>query len=200
MLTAGAKQAMKAEREVVHSLPTGFSLDGERGIRDPRGMVGEIRLKGYITPGYYKDEEKNREAFEANGYFRTGDLGFLDESNYLHFRGRLKEMIKTGGINVAPVEVEESLLRFPGVKLAFVTGVPDVRRDEAIAAVIVPHEDANINEAALAEHCRRELASYKVPRLMAFAREADLPLTVTGKLQKNRLHEFFTQTDRAEDA
>lgn len=175
-------------------------IDPETGNEQPRNTVGEIRLKGYVTTGYYKDEDKNREAFDANGYFRTGDLGYLDEDNYLHFRGRLKEMIKTGGINVAPVEVEESLLRYPGVKLAFVTGVPDARRDEAIAAVIVPHEGASLNEAALAEHCRRELASYKVPRLMTFVREADLPLTITGKLQKNRLHEFFTQGDRTKSA
>jgi fatty-acyl-CoA synthase len=168
-------------------------IDPETGREQPRGTVGEIRLKGYVTIGYYKDEDKNREAFDGNGYFRTGDLGFLDDANYLHFRGRLKEMIKTGGINVAPVEVEESLLRHPGVKLAFVTGVPDARHDEAIAAVIVRHEGASVDESALAEHCRRELASYKVPRLMTFVNETDLPLTVTGKLQKNRLHEFFTR-------
>jgi fatty-acyl-CoA synthase len=166
-------------------------IDPDTGKEQPCGVVGEIRLKGYVTVGYYKDEDKNREAFDIDGYFRTGDLGFLDENGYLHFRGRLKEMIKTGGINVAPVEVEECLLRHPGVKLAFVTGVPDARRDEAIAAVIVQHDDADLCEATLAEHCRRELASYKVPRLMSFVRETDLPLTVTGKLQKNRLHEFF---------
>lgn len=175
-------------------------VDPETGNEQPRGTVGEIRLKGYVTIGYYKDEDKNRAAFDADGYFRTGDLGFLDDAGYLHFRGRLKEMIKTGGINVAPVEVEESLLRYPGVKLAFVTGVPDARRDEAIAAVIVPHESASLSKAALAEHCRRELASYKVPRLMTFVREADLPLTITGKLQKNRLHEFFTRDDQAKTA
>ena len=168
-------------------------IDPEAGSEQPRGTVGEIRLKGYVTIGYYKDEDKNREAFDANGYFRTGDLGFLDEAGYLHFRGRLKEMIKTGGINVAPVEVEETLLRHPGVKLAFVTGVADPRRDEVIAAVIVPHEGESVDETALTEHCRRELASYKVPRLMTFVAESDLPLTVTGKLQKNRLHELFTR-------
>ena len=115
-------------------------IDPETGKEQPRGTVGEIRLKGYVTIGYYKDEDKNREAFDANGYFRTGDLGFLDENDNLYFRGRLKEMIKTGGINVAPVEVEESLLRHPAVKLAFVTGVPDAVRDEVIAAVIVRHD------------------------------------------------------------
>lgn len=166
-------------------------VDVDTGKEQPRNTVGEIRLKGYVTIGYYKDEDKNREAFDANGYFRTGDLGFLDEDDNLYFRGRLKEMIKTGGINVAPVEVEESLLRHPAVKLAFVTGVPDDRRDEVIAAVIVRQDGKTVDQSALADHCRRELASYKVPRLMIFVDERELPLTTTGKLQKNRLANFF---------
>jgi fatty-acyl-CoA synthase len=168
-------------------------IDPETGGEQPRGTVGEIRLKGYVTIGYYKDEDKNREAFDANGYFRTGDLGFLDDDDNLYFRGRIKEMIKTGGINVAPVEVEDILLRHPAVKLAFVTGVPDERRDEVIAAVIVRHDGETVDQPALTEYCRRELASYKVPRLMTFVNESDLPLTTTGKLQKNRLAEFFTR-------
>lgn len=167
-------------------------IDPETGKEQPRGSVGEVRLKGYVTVGYYKDEDKNREAFDAGGYFRTGDLGFLDDDNNLYFRGRIKEMIKTGGINVAPVEVEETLLRHPAVKLAFVTGVPDPRRDEVIAAVIVRHEGESVDQSALTDHCRRELASYKVPRLMTFVNESELPLTTTGKLQKNRLVDFFT--------
>jgi fatty-acyl-CoA synthase len=171
-------------------------IDAETGKEQPRGSVGEIRLKGYVTIGYYKDEDKNREAFDANGYFRTGDLGFLDDNDNLYFRGRLKEMIKTGGINVAPVEVEDILLQHPAVKLAFVTGVPDERRDEVIAAVIVPHDGAVVDQSSLIDYCRRELASYKVPRLMAFVNESDLPLTTTGKLQKSRLVDFFTRDAR----
>jgi fatty-acyl-CoA synthase len=166
-------------------------IDVETGKEQPRGTVGEIRLKGYVTIGYYKDEDKNRDAFDADGYFRTGDFGFLDDDNNVYFRGRLKEMIKTGGINVAPVEVEESLLRHPAVKLAFVTGVPDERRDEVIAAVIVCEPGQTVDEAELLAHCRRDLAAYKLPRLMTFVSEAELPLTVTGKLQKNRLADFF---------
>ncbi|MEA2930237.1 MAG: fatty-acyl-CoA synthase [Hyphomicrobiales bacterium] len=168
-------------------------IDPETGQEQPRGAVGEIRLKGYVTTGYYKDEDKNREAFDANGYFRTGDLGFLDDNDNLYFRGRIKEMIKTGGINVAPVEVEDILLRHPAVKLAFVTGVPDERRDEVIAAVIVRHDGQRVDQSALTDHCRRELAAYKVPRLMRFVSESELPLTTTGKLQKNRLADFFAR-------
>jgi fatty-acyl-CoA synthase len=155
------------------------------------GEVGEIRVKGYVTVGYYKDEDKNRAAFDQDGYFITGDLGLLDEAGRLYFRGRIKEMIKTAGINVAPVEVEEILMAHPAVKLACVTGVPDARRDEVIAALIVCEAGRTVAETELLAHCRRALAAYKIPRLVKFVNEADLPLTVTGKLQKNKLAEFF---------
>jgi fatty-acyl-CoA synthase len=157
------------------------------------GEVGEIRVKGYVTVGYYKDADKNLAAFDANGYFITGDLGLLDAEGRLYFRGRIKEMIKTGGINVAPVEVEETLMAHPAVKLACVTGVPDARRDEIVAALIVCRPGRSVEQADLLAHCRSQLAAYKVPRLMKFISEADLPLTVTGKLQKNRLAELFTR-------
>jgi fatty-acyl-CoA synthase len=159
----------------------------------PRGQVGEIRVKGYITVGYYKDPDKNQAAFDAGRYFVTGDLGFLDAEGRLYFRGRIKEMIKTGGINVAPVEVEETLMGHPAVKLACVTGVPDSQRDEIVAALIVCRPGRKVEQAELLALCRRQLAAYKIPRLMKFVSESELPLTVTGKLQKNRLAELFTR-------
>jgi fatty-acyl-CoA synthase len=168
-------------------------VDPDTGKALPQSEVGEIRVKGYVTVGYYKDADKTRESFDAGGYFITGDLGFLDAEGRLYFRGRIKEMIKTGGINVAPVEVEETLMAHPAVKLACVTGVPDPRRDEVIAAVIVCRSGQSVEEADLLAHCRRLLAAYKIPRLVKFVSEAELPLTVTGKLQKNRLVEFFTR-------
>jgi fatty-acyl-CoA synthase len=168
-------------------------VDPETGNALPQGQVGEIRVKGYVTVGYYKDAEKNRGAFDAGGYFITGDLGFLDAEGRLYFRGRIKEMIKTAGINVAPVEVEETLMAHPAVKLACVTGVADPRRDEVIAALIVCRPGESVEEADLLAFCRRRLAAYKIPRLMKFVSEAELPLTVTGKLQKNRLAELFTR-------
>jgi fatty-acyl-CoA synthase len=81
----------------------------------------------------------------------------------------------------------------PAVKLACVTGVPDPRRDEVIAALIVRRPGVAVEEAELLAHCRSQLAAYKIPRLMKFVSEAELPLTVTGKLQKNRLPELFTR-------
>lgn len=165
---------------------------GENGDLLGPDEVGEIRVKGYVTIGYYKDTDKNREAFDSGGYFRTGDLGFLDAEGKLHFRGRTKEMIKTGGINVAPVEIEEILMSHPAVKLAYVIGVPDPQRDEVIAAVVVNRRGQAVSERDLLAHCRNALAAYKLPRLVKFVDEAALPLTVTGKLQKNRLGELFT--------
>ena len=166
-------------------------VDPEAGKVLPPGEVGEIRVKGYVTLGYYKDPARTAESFDEHGYFRTGDLGWADADGRLHFRGRLKEMVKTGGINVAPVEVEEILMTHPGVQLAFVTGVPDPVCDEALAAVIVPKAGVTISESDLTAFCRESLAAYKVPKLVRFAAEHELPLTTTGKLQKNRLAGVF---------
>jgi fatty-acyl-CoA synthase len=156
------------------------------------GQVGEIQVKHYVTIGYYKDEDKNKAAFTPDGFFRTGDLGFVDDEGYLYFRGRIKEMIKTGGINVAPAEVEEILVRQKGVKLAFVVGVPDAVRDEVIAAVVVAEGEAEAGmEKRLMDALKQELATYKLPRLFRFVEERDLPLTSTGKLHKDKLVTFF---------
>ncbi len=171
--------------------------DRETGAPLPAGELGEIRVKGYVTTGYYKAPELTREAFDAQGFFRTGDLGFLDDAGYLHFRGRSKEMIKTGGINVAPIEVEEVLLSHPDVQLAFCTAIPDPVRDEIVGAVIVLKAGAAPSAETLQQHCREALAAYKVPSRICFAEEHELPLTTTGKLQKNRLTERFFPPESA---
>ena len=169
-------------------------MDPETGDVLPQGEVGEIRVKGYVTVGYYKDPDKNQAAFDACGYFITGDLGFLDAGGRMYFRGRIKEMIKTGGINVAPVELGERVRGERGVKVACVAGVHDREGDEGVAALIVCRPGQRVEQGDLLAFCRRQLAAYKIPRLMKFVSEAELPLTVTGKLQKNRLAEFFTRS------
>ncbi|MGE0484571.1 MAG: AMP-binding protein [Gammaproteobacteria bacterium] len=180
-------------RSVGRALP-GVELrivDADSGADCAVGEAGEIRVRGYVLTAYFKDPAQTAAAFDEQGYFRTGDLGYLDADGYLYFRGRSKEMVKTGGINVAPIEVEEILLTHPAVKLAYCTGVPDPVRDEVIGAVIVTRPGAEVSAAALIEHCRAALAAYKVPRLVRFAAEDELPLTTTGKLQKNRLAATF---------
>lgn len=157
----------------------------------PIDTSGEIVLRGNVTPGYWQDPERTAEAFTRDGWFRTGDLGSLDAEGYLYYRGRLKEMVKTGGINVAPAEVEAILSAHPAVELAFVTGIADERLDEALAAVIVLRAGANTDAAALSIHCRAALAAYKLPQHFRFVDATALPLTTTGKLMRNRLADLF---------
>ncbi len=180
-----------------HSI--GYPLPGmDVVIADPEthqpvapGEIGEIKVKGYVTPGYHNDPEKNATSFDDDGYLLTGDLALSGDDGRIYFRGRRKEMIKTGGINVSPIEVENTLRAHPDVQEAFVTGVADPTHDEIVGAVIVPKRDG-ISADELAAFCRRTLASYKVPRAFRFVTAEELPVTSTGKLQKNRLPEFFT--------
>ena len=160
----------------------------------PTGSVGEILVRGYVTCGYYKDPALDAQSFH-DSWFRTGDLGLLDADGFLHFRGRLKEMIKTGGINVSPAEVEAVLAEVPAVELAYVIGVADPERDQRVAAVIVVREGATATAAALIAHCAERLAAYKVPGAIRFVGAGDLPLTTTGKLQKARLGELFASDE-----
>lgn len=166
--------------------------DPETGAPLPADTPGEIVLYGRVTPGYWADPERTAEATSSDGGFRTGDLGLLDEDGYLYYRGRLKEMLKTGGINVAPAEVEQVLSTHPAVELAFVTGLPDPRLDEILVAVIVTRRGATTDASALSAHCRASLAAYKTPRQFRFIDPAELPLTSTGKLERKRLPELFT--------
>ena len=155
----------------------------------PRGEVGEFRVKGHLTPGYYRDPEQTRVAFDTEGWFVTGDLGLLGDDGRVRFRGRLKELIKTGGANVAPLEVEAVLMSHPAVKQAYVVGVPDRARGEVGVAAVELHEGAAATAEALTAFCRERLASYKVPARVVFRKADEFPRTATGKVQKPRLRE-----------
>ena len=150
----------------------------------PRGSVGEIKVRGFVMPGYFREPDKTREAIDGDGYLLTGDLGMLDDENYLHFCGRLKEMVKSGGINVSPVEVEEMLRSCEGVDQAYVVGVPDPKLDEVLAAAIIRKAGAVCAPEQLTEFCKSEMAAYKVPKYFAFLQKDDVPLTDTGKIDK----------------
>jgi fatty-acyl-CoA synthase len=111
----------------------------------------------------------------------------IDHDGRVRFRGRLKEMIKTGGINVAPLEVEEVLLQHPGIIQAHVVGVPDVAKGEIVAAAVEPRSGATVEAAAIFGFCRERLATYKVPARLAFYTADQLPRTPTGKIHKPSL-------------
>jgi fatty-acyl-CoA synthase len=152
------------------------------------GEVGELAVAGYVTPGYFRAPGLDAEAFDAEGYFLTGDLGSIEDGR-VHFRGRLKEMIKTGGINVAPLEVEEVLLQHPDVVQAFVVGVPDAAKGEIVAAAIELRLGAPADTGAIVAFCRERLASYKAPARLVFKIAAEFPRTATGKIHKPGLKE-----------
>jgi fatty-acyl-CoA synthase len=151
--------------------------------------VGELRVKGWVTPGYYRDAEQTRVAFDTDGWFITGDLGALGDDGRVRFRGRLKEMIKTGGINVAPLEVEGVLLAHPAVKQAYVVGLSDRGKGEIAAAAVELREGTSATAETLTKFCRERLASYKVPVHIVFRKADEFPRTATGKVQKPRLRE-----------
>src|SRR4029450_12524683 len=128
--------------------------------------IGELAVRGYITPGYFGAPELDAQAFDADWFF-TGDLGSIEPDGRVRFRGRLKEMIKTGGANVAPLEVEHVLLQHRDIVQAHVVGVPDRLRGEIVAATVEMRADARPDVAAITAFCRERLARHKVPRRIA---------------------------------
>ena len=162
-------------------------VDPDTGRTLPSGEEGEFRVSGHVTPGYYNDAEQTRAAFDADGGFITGDRGLLGDDGRVRFRGRLKEMIKTAGMNVAPLEVEAVLLGHAAVKQAYVVGVPDRARGELVVAAVELREGAPASAEALALHCRERLAGYKVPARFVFRKADEFPRTPTGKVHKPRL-------------
>jgi fatty-acyl-CoA synthase len=155
----------------------------------PPGQIGELAVRGYITPGYFRAPELDAQAFDAARWFLTGDLGSIEPDGRVRFRGRLKEMIKTGGVNVAPLEVEHVLLQHPDIVQAHVVGVPDRLKGEIVAAAVEMRADAEPDAAAITAFCRERLASYKVPTRFAFRAAGEFPRTPTGKIHKPGLRQ-----------
>ena len=165
-------------------LPTGIDLtvlDGS-GRWLPAGSRGEVSIKGpTIIDGYENNPTADEAAF-TNGWFRTGDEGYVDGDGYLFLTGRLKEQINRGGEKVSPLEVDEVLLRHEAVAQAVTFAMPHDKLGEEVAAAVVPAEGATVSEAELREHVGRSLAAFKVPRRVVFCDE--LPKGPTGKLQR----------------
>jgi fatty-acyl-CoA synthase len=165
------------------------------GNGDPLGAgeVGEIvgRSPNCIT-GYYQSPAKNAEVFRQ-GWFHTGDLGFLDEDGYLSICGRLKDLIISGGQNIHSAEIEATLLTLAGVIECAVVGLPHEVWGEIVAAVVVAPSGATLDVRQVQEFCRQRLATFKVPRQVVFQKDP-LPRTPTGKVQKFLLVERYRNT------
>ncbi len=153
----------------------------------PQGQIGLVLLRGYTTPGYHANPQETAKALRPDGFFDTGDLGMLDENGRFVFHARLKEVIKSGGINVSPTEVEQLLVQHPHVKDAHVVGVADPVRGERIAAFVCL--DSAVTEKELREFVKERAASFKTPHHVFVRTEAQLPRLASGKIAKYRLVE-----------
>jgi fatty-acyl-CoA synthase len=163
-------------------------VDPQTGRAVPRGEPGELLTRGYsVMLGYWEDLERTAEAIDRARWMHTGDLATMDEDGYLNIVGRSKEMVIRGGENVYPREIEEFLHTHPDIADVAVVGVPDARYGEELMAWITLRAGAELEEEAVREFCRGQIAHYKVPRYVRLTGE--LPMTVTGKVQKFKLRE-----------
>jgi fatty-acyl-CoA synthase len=149
----------------------------------PRGERGELLTRGYsVMTGYWDDEEKTRQAIDAQGWMHTGDLAVIDAEGYCNITGRVKDLIIRGGENVSPREVEEFLYRHPQIQDVQVFGIPDQRYGEVVCAWIRLKGADPCDADAIRWFCRDQIAHFKVPTHIRFVEQ--FPMTVTGKIQK----------------
>jgi fatty-acyl-CoA synthase len=164
-------------------------IDAQSGEEVANGQEGECLIRGYSTfIEYYKSPEKTLEALDAQGWFHSGDICSVDDDGQLLFHGRLKDMLKVGGENVAAAEIEACLQQHQAVQLAQVIGVPDSRYQEVPAAFIELYEGAQVDEATLIAHCKERMAGFKIPHYVRFVSE--WPMSST-KIQKFKLAELI---------
>ncbi len=175
-------------------------IDPETGRPLPTGQQGEIAVKGYTTMrGYHKVDPET--TFDAEGYFHTGDGGFVDDEGHLHWTGRMSDMIKTGGANVSPVEIEDALLGYEPLRLGTPIGIPHPVLDEVIVLCAVRREGVPpVSEEQIRSHLRQSLAAYKVPKRVLFFGADELSYTGNQKIQHAPLREKALERLRADGA
>ncbi|WP_181349771.1 AMP-binding protein [Thalassobacillus sp. CUG 92003] len=150
------------------------------------GEIGEIAIKGpQVMKGYWNREDDTADVLSEDGWFRTGDIGYMDEDGYFYVVDRKKDMIIAGGFNIYPREVEEVLYELDAIQEVVVAGIPDPYRGETVKAYIVKRQDHEISEEELDAFCRKNMAAYKVPRKYEFRNE--LPKTAVGKILRRAL-------------
>jgi fatty-acyl-CoA synthase len=190
--SVGGDTLMEAGREIEKIGSTGraiahvqIEIRDDHGNRLPAGENGEICLRGpKVTRGYWKDPEKTKAAFFGD-WFRTGDIGYLDDEGFLYLTDRKKDMIISGGENIASSEVERVIYELPQVREVAVIGLPDERWGEKPVAIVVLADDAALGLPELNEHCRARLAGFKVPKQLII--RDSLPRNPSGKVLKRVL-------------
>jgi len=160
-------------------------------VEMPKGERGELVVKGpQVMSGYWKKPEETAEVF-ADGWFRTGDIVTIDDAGFIRIVDRIKELIITGGFNVSPSEVEETLIRFPGISEVAVVGLPSDHSGEEVVAAVVPANGTSIDEEALEAFARETLTPYKVPRQFFVVDE--LPKSLIGKVLRRKVRDSILE-------
>jgi len=171
--------------------------DPQTDEEQPAGTPGEIFIRGYgVMQGYYKKPEETSRAIDGKGWLHTGDMGVMREDGHLRFMGRFKEMLKTGGENVDPMEVEAYLIGHPAIHQAAIVGYPDERLSEVGVAFIQLEPGENLTETDVISFCRGKIASFKIPRHVVFVDE--YPMTASGKIKKVMLKEMAIERIKKE--
>jgi len=160
----------------------------EAGAEVPRGEAGEIVVRGYqVMRGYFEDEAETHATIDADGWLHTGDVGIMDDRGYVRITDRIKDMFIVGGFNAYPAEIENLMLRHPGIAQVAVVGVPDDRMGEVGMAFVVPRAGVTLDPEQVLSWCRTEMANYKAPRYVEVLTE--LPLNAMGKVTKFELRD-----------
>ncbi len=171
---------------------TSVRIADDNGAMVPRGTIGEIEIAGpNVFPGYHGLPDATRDAFTADGWFRSGDLGYLDPDGYLFIADRLKDMIISGGENIYPAEIEDLLSSIDGVTGVAVIGIPDEQWGEVPWAVLTIREEASVTTESVRAHLDGRLARYKLPKNVVIVDE--LPRTASGKIRKADLRARFSR-------
>jgi len=166
---------------------TSMKCIDDEGNEVPLGQPGEIAIKGpQVMAGYWQRPDETAKVMTADGYFKSGDIGVMDERGYFRIVDRKKDMVLVSGFNVYPNEVEEVVMQMPGVAECAVVGVPDEKTGEAVKLVIVKRDPA-LTEEQVREYCRANLTGYKQPRVIEF--RTDLPKTPVGKILRRELRD-----------
>jgi acyl-CoA synthetase (AMP-forming)/AMP-acid ligase II len=171
------------------SFGTEVRICDAQGYDVPQGMPGEVWLRSRATVrGYYRNPEGTAAEFQ-DGFWKSGDIGILDDEGYLTIVDRRKDMIVTGGFNVHAGEVEDALLSHPAVLMAAAVGIPHPEWGEAVHAEVVLRDGAGVGEAELIAHARARLGGHKPPKSIAFV--AQLPLSAAGKIVRRLVKEKY---------
>ncbi len=198
-IITGKESAAEREKKLKRlassiGLPTDdveIQVRDERGREIAAGKTGEIVVRGArIMKGYWRDEEKTKQAFTADGWYRTGDMGYKDEEGYIYLTGRADDIIVRGGENIGPGEVESVLSTHPKVEEAGVIGVKDVEWGQQVRAIVRLKKGESATEAEIIDFCRPHLAGFKRPTSIVFV-SGELPKTSTGKILRRKLREDY---------